>query len=55
MDISICNSMGPLSFEPEGEPSAAELAALQDIEADEWLGQDASAPLHVSLLELVEA
>jgi len=55
MDVSICNSMGPRSFVPEGEPCAAELAALQDIATDEWAGHDASAPLHVSLLELVEA
>ena len=55
MDVTIQNSMGPLSFVPEPDSCGAELAALQDIAAEEWVGHDASEPLHVSLLELVEA
>jgi hypothetical protein len=57
MDVTICNSTGPLSFVPEleAEPSEGELAALQDIEAEGWCGKDEIEPLQVSLLELVEA
>ena len=56
MDVTNSRSMGPLSFVPELEACPAEQAAMQDMAAAGWLtGHDVFEPLHVSLLELVEA
>ena len=37
------------------EPTAAELAAIEDIEAAGWFEQESVEPVRVTLLELVEA
>lgn len=55
MDLTNCSSMESLNYVPEAEPCAAELAALQDMAEEGWTARDAFDPLHVSLLELVEA
>lgn len=55
MDVTTYSSMGPLTSVPEAEPCAAELAAMQDMAAEGWTAGDAFEPIHVSLLELVEA
>ena len=39
----------------EAEPTAAELAAIEDIEAAGWFEQESAEPVRVTLLELVKA
>ena len=39
----------------ETEPTAAELAAIEDIESAGWFEQEAVEPVPVTLLELVKA
>ena len=43
------------SHAAQTEPTAAELAAIEDIESADWFEQESIEPVQVTLLELVKA
>lgn len=43
------------SHTTQAEPTAAELAAIEDIESAGWFEQESAEPVQVTLLELVKA